>query len=372
MGKIVSLEALRGLAALIVVADHLVYTFRPEWKSGIDATCLSVFHNGHYAVRTFFVLSGVVLSIGFFRNRDLASLGSAAARRYFRLAIPVSAAVSVAFVLHVSGMYYNAEAADLLGSQGEWIRGFYAFPPDGGIALRDAAVSSYLPYPEAFPFRRTYDVVLWTMRVEFRGSFIVFAFLAFFGRLRNRWVFYLTCVALCGAFRQFYIIDFLVGVALADLASRRPVTVSNASWAGAVLIGLICGDARVFQWLLTLGLPSPGGLYELIQSAGAGLLVSAALGAGGIRRAMELRPVAWLGTVSFPLYLIHIPMICSVGCGTFVLLRGYSGIEAASLVASLASVLASLAFAAILANTVEQWAVAWPRQIFRRFFATPL
>jgi|GEM_PF-5549256 len=44
------------------------------------------------------------------------------------------------------------------------------------------------------PFNTSYTGVLWTMTVEFIGSFIVFAFASLFGKLRNRWLFCLAII----------------------------------------------------------------------------------------------------------------------------------------------------------------------------------
>ena len=78
--KLVQLEALRGLAAFIVVAWHFLWAFDPARIGIVDgfdhsaAMLGSVSFasiDGPAAVTLFFVLSGFVLPLGFFRSEGV-------------------------------------------------------------------------------------------------------------------------------------------------------------------------------------------------------------------------------------------------------------------------------------------------------------
>lgn len=63
------LDAIRGIAALSVVACHYAITYKsPKWIAWTWGTPLGVWQNGQAAVSLFFVLSGLVLSLRYFRN----------------------------------------------------------------------------------------------------------------------------------------------------------------------------------------------------------------------------------------------------------------------------------------------------------------
>ena len=85
------LDALRGLAAVIVVFHHtrlFFFTGEPRWF-------LKPFFGGINAVLLFFVLSGYVLSLSFWRGREL-PYPQYLVRRCFRIYVPYAAACLLA------------------------------------------------------------------------------------------------------------------------------------------------------------------------------------------------------------------------------------------------------------------------------------
>lgn len=72
----------------------------------------------------------------------------------------------------------------------------------------------------------------------------------------------------------------------------------------AVLLGLLLVNVRWF--------PGEGPATTLLTVAGAGLLVAAAVAWGDRWPGLTSRPVLWLGTLSFSLYLTHEPLIVSL------------------------------------------------------------
>jgi len=74
-------------------------------------------------------------------------------------------------------------------------------------------------------------------------------------------------------------------------------------WAGKLGLVLAIPAAVAGSW--RLGLP----FFELC----AVLLVAAAIGNTEIRRALSLRPLVWLGALSYSLYLWHFPVLWAFG-----------------------------------------------------------
>ncbi len=89
--------------------------------------------------------------------------------RYLRLNIPIFFAISISYVVYVSGLYLNVHAADMSGST-EWLKNF--FP--SGILLSDAVKESVF---QSIIFGNSALIPpLWTLKIEFIGSLYVLLF----------------------------------------------------------------------------------------------------------------------------------------------------------------------------------------------------
>jgi peptidoglycan/LPS O-acetylase OafA/YrhL len=118
--KDVSLEGLRGIAAIIVVFWHSMLGFFPSGAGifsyfPLDQTLVGKpwfgLLNGNAAIAFFFVLSGFVLTQSYFQKRDDLSIVRGAVKRWPRLAIPVVVAVLMSWGLFALGLYRFADVA---------------------------------------------------------------------------------------------------------------------------------------------------------------------------------------------------------------------------------------------------------------------
>ncbi len=179
--KLVQLEALRGLAAFVVVAWHFLWAFDPgllgmadnfDPASAMLGSVSFASIDGPAAVTLFFVLSGFVLPLGFFRSGQTDIVMRAAAKRWLRLVGLVLLAVLLSWLLFRFGLYRHREAAQL--SQSAWLGTFGGSHPQQGFvpslpgALLEGSLLAFLREPDH------YNPVLWTMHHEFLGSFVTF------------------------------------------------------------------------------------------------------------------------------------------------------------------------------------------------------
>jgi len=372
--KLIFLESIRGVAAFVVVVHHLVLTFFPNVYSAQDGVSkfvrpiLKLFVNGSLSVRVFFVLSGFVLSLSFFRTQSPKVLPSAALRRYFRLVVPVFIATMLGWVFLQAGFYWNVEAAKMM-----------AFPPiDGKHWLGDFGSFGEMNFWEAlnqglfgvfFNCDRLLNSALWTMPIELAGSFLVFSVLSLFGGVSQRGVIY---VLLAFVFED-YFVDFICGIAMCDLYTRReklsqplnaPLWVSFSM----VGVGLFLGGGLP-GWLTSHAGISLKLAWHPIAAT---MIVGGTLMSKTLRRVLELGVFAFLGKISFSIYVIHMPIILSFGCWAYVGLRNAMFGHAAS--ASLAMLLC------IFASVMAAWGLYYAgdiqgirlgRLVERMFFPNP-
>jgi peptidoglycan/LPS O-acetylase OafA/YrhL len=158
---------------------------------------------------------------------------------------------------------------------------------------------------------------LWTMKVEFLGSMLVFGFLALFGKLRWRWVVY---VVLAMMLWKTYYLAFVLGIALCDVHARKWSPAKLAWPVVAVLMaaGLMLGAAPIPGEVETIysGLRIPGldayGVFILIHIVGAVMLLGAVIYSPVLRVVFASRGLRYLGKISFSLYLLHVLVLGSV------------------------------------------------------------
>jgi peptidoglycan/LPS O-acetylase OafA/YrhL len=374
--KLACLEALRGLAALAVVVGHFILAFWPGfffrtglgwsefplWLQTLSRFPGKFLWDGHTAVSLFFVLSGFVLSLSYFQGGGASALGSAALRRYPRLMLPAAASILLALALLQAGAICSQDAVQFMNqSQGLpplpdhpdpaktrcWLAGFYNISPNLAVAAHQAVWGAFAGSVA------TYNLVLWTMGIELNGSFLVFGFLALFGSLRNRWLVYGIAGGLFLLNQSYFYLDFLLGMGLCDL------------WVH---------NQRTWQWSLPFrpALVLVGVALFLVpwKPLEALMLVGVSAAAPRLQQLLAAGWLAFLGRVSFGLYLVHMPVFCSLGCGLYLLLCRKLGWthSAGGLTAALASLAASLLMACAFYHAVDRPTIVVTRRLDRWLF----
>lgn len=309
--KLLYLEGLRGLAAFTVFLGH----FFPLYIR-IPALLTFAYIGRNFSICIFFVLSGFVLTYAFFRTGRHETLVSGAVRRYIRLLVPILFVLVLVYVLIYPGLkdLLDIRAFTMMISQAFW-----------GVFLQ--CQSAYLPDVE------DYTGVLWTITIEFIGSFIVFSFAALFGQLRNRWVFYLAALAL---FLNTYFLAFIFGMILADGYTNKFFTRFRfrTAWIllpiGAFAAASAAYPVSVFGETINYGLAGLAATFtttgpfaattlfqvggnipteDFIHIIGATALLFLLLNCVGLRSVLSTIVPVFLGKISFSLYLIHMVVI---------------------------------------------------------------
>jgi peptidoglycan/LPS O-acetylase OafA/YrhL len=351
-----SLDAMRGIAALAVFGWHSMLAFYPNSSGYLGATPIAdsarsqfwfVAVHGPGAVAFFFVLSGFVLTRFSLTTGRTDILVRGLIKRWPRLAGPALVAVLGSWLLFTVGGYFYAPAAALSGSS--WFARLAIAPTDASFqpslvgAFMQGAVLTFLRGDS------TYNGSLWTMAFEFYGSLMVYG-LAFL--LSTRPAHRTRLIVIVGAGVVCYatiprLFPFVAGFALAALLPRQGFRVSAPIGAVATALALLgCGytqGALGFYAPLTAiwptWLPIP-----YLNAAAAALLIATAEGWFGMRRLLSRPWGRVCGELSFPLYLVHVPVLCSAGAYVFLATRSAPAAIAATLVVSLVAATALAGF----------------------------
>lgn len=313
--RIRSLDGLRGIAAGVVVMNHVILASVPALGAvgSIDGakvhlttlglllarTPLALFWSGPEFVIVFFVLSGFVLTV---QVLDRGATWSAYyPSRLLRLYLPVWAAIVLALA------WYRIVTPHTIHGASIWLNGTVG--PVTSRSLLDLA--TLIPNVGATPIMS----VLWSLHWEILFSLALPFAVMFVVRFPTWLVIPAAIIAVLIPHLPhlgwaYYVMPFIVGAAL---ATKRDELIRIAGRRMAVALALCAvGGLSADAWLVG-GSPVASPLAENVAHT---LVVVGAMAAVvfalAYRRIFETRPVQWIGTRSFTLYLVHLPVVVSV------------------------------------------------------------
>jgi len=326
--RVHEIDGVRGWAALSVLLYHFFWLLLGNTLTLARSPELHFWLNGPLAVYIFFVLSGDALSWPFVSTGDTLLLDKTVLKRYFRLAIPIFYSSAIVYLLMRAHLIFNREAGPIVGSS--WLGGFLSFSPSA-LSLVNFSFSRVFLDFAAYP--NSYNRFLWPMPVELVGSFLVFGFC--YGIARRQRALHLTlAAALITLSLSEYFSLFFAGLCFALLRQRGVFDRMRASAFGrfgapALIVAAIAIDTIDSTWRLFLNdrAPIEGRLYSILAI----VIVFGIYSNRGLVHFFGNRVSRWLGTVSFPIYLLHFAVMCSLT--SFLLLettgRGGPGIYTA-------------------------------------------
>lgn len=323
--RIKQLDSIRGLAALAVLFSHI-----PYFALGLpdEAYRLLVWfglNDGHSFVMLFFLLSGFVLSIPFFKKDSINYLPYVI-KRVFRIYIPYLFVIIVAITL--SQFFLNKEALVV----GDW-----------NLLWNDSIHSQSIT--DHLLFLGNYDTnafngVIWSLIHELRIS-LIFPFLVLFIRRLNWKIVILICIVLSciselntvyhfqesvGYHTDFfktvqYSTFFMYGALIAkhksELVTKYQKINPFLKWI-LLIISLFLLKFSSFILLFLYRVTGLEGLsthFNALSEYGVllgciGIVIS---GVSSIKltNILLFKPFLFLGKISYSLYLIHLPIILS-------------------------------------------------------------
>ncbi|HJZ90773.1 MAG TPA: acyltransferase [Gemmataceae bacterium] len=309
------LNYLRGVAAVWVFAHHLAW-------SRADVTAPGVILRGYFGVPMFFVISGFCLAAAARQARDRGdSMGTFLTRRLLRVYPPLWAALGVAVVVYAFGPAFGWPAGPF---GAEYAPPSWAERPAGDWLGTMTLTQAFTGVGE-YPWRKFLfvNIVLWTLAIEVQ-FYLVVALALLAGRWSRLVIGVVTAAAipvgfLPGAFQSGLFLPhwpmFALGLALYAGIERwplsRPRTLRIAGLVAAAVflaIGLVIAPADP-----DIGPGMVAG--ELIFATGlaAGLWLLWDVGPPRILTGWFVGPlvaaVSYAGTVSYSLYLLHVPLL---------------------------------------------------------------
>jgi peptidoglycan/LPS O-acetylase OafA/YrhL len=367
-GKLIELEALRGIAAVIVMLHHFLVVVAPRLHGrnfpddpiALVRTPLFALVNGTAAISIFFVLSGFVLTLRAMENRDWRQLVTGAVKRWPRLVPLVVTTNMLSAIFLLLGLYHDRT----------WF-GTGVFDPDTPV-LRSALIDGL--FTTFFHGSARFNTALWTMHYELFGSFAAYAtaliliFQRSFALAMLTGAIVLVLTAVFTGDGGIYYAMMVSGVLIARIYMERDTLAAALAfmhpWRApivlvtAALAIVLCGyegySRPVGFYAFMAPFASPQ-LEPVLHGIAAIAIVALVLFCEPLRRQLARPAAALLGRLSFPLYLVHLPILLGLISPVHSSLDASLGAIGAAGLAFLLFVALTLAAAYPLARFDEWW-----------------
>jgi peptidoglycan/LPS O-acetylase OafA/YrhL len=332
--KLAFLDGVRGVAMIIVVFHHFGLGFFPainylnpdqihlgngQVELLIAKTPLNLFFNGGFAVSIFFILSGFVLSYKFHRSGSHKLLREYAAKRYFRLLIPVGVSIILCYMLHEAGLFTHKELGDITKSK-DWLSCLFTDMKTVAVMIKNVFIDVFVNNDNP------YNPVLWTMTIEFLGSLLLFSFLTLAGNTKKSILLHIIVAFLILLTDKKFYAAFILG----SLISRLFVNGFSfpKGWKG-IIIKLFLLVAGIYLSSYPQGSFVRQSIwkplawdwtnsYDLFHVLGSFCLLFVICYEKNFMRFFSVKPFLYLGKISFSFYLIHLAVMCSLGSTIFL------------------------------------------------------
>ncbi|GAM84712.1 hypothetical protein ANO11243_027130 [Dothideomycetidae sp. 11243] len=346
------LDGARGLAAWSVFNTHITAlllktsgaAFGQDGYELWKLPGIRVLFGGEYAVSTFFIISGYALSIGpvaamrapadkYFRK-----FATTVLRRPLRLYLAPLASFVIPFILIRFNVFHAIRTRNMTANPryiegwdflGDWpARTDTLWEQCWDLAKGVASMFHILKQPQDNDFGTHYNGILWTIKVELRGSLLLYLLHAslFYVRRQVRLVVAVGLLLLSFAVVSFEMPMFLFGYLLAETTKfQQALPTSREAPSSRLLgsaglwtlfaIGLYLGSFPIWEaenvpsysWLIPI---TPTKFpYPFWIPVGAAMVMFATSRLAPLRAFYESGPIQYLGKISFSLYLTHFAIV---------------------------------------------------------------
>ena len=324
-----SLDAFRGLAALIVVVHHVMLAVPEGLRGPLGFMESPLGMGGRFAVMLFFVLSGFVLSLPYFAGKNL-PYGPYLVRRFSRLYPPF------AFAVLISALLCRLLGGPVLPIASSWLNDPWSKPLTAGVVMSHLLMTG-IGVRQSISL----DGPIWSLIIEMRVSLIFPLLVLYIRRFGLAGVAVALAVAFVCAKSQAglgentaglvgeslagtllltgrYIVMFLLGVMLAARLDRIrqaflqvPPMLHAMIFGGMVCIWIAAAYTNVME--------PHRGFLDVFSGIFTLYLIISCIAYPKVSAMLSGRLCLWLGDISYSLYLIHLPVLMSM----FYLLYGH-------------------------------------------------
>ncbi|MEY4504818.1 MAG: hypothetical protein RL154_1114 [Pseudomonadota bacterium] len=310
-----AIDGLRALAALIVAFGHAYRTgILGNALDPILHTPLAIFIAGDAAVLLFFVMSGFFIALPYAKGKSKGYFDFLS-KRFFRIYIPYIAAVFAAVIAFE--LFARPSGIPQMSA---WFNVLWQTPPTIEMVLAHVLMLGEFD-------ANIYDPVLWAMVIEIRVAFIapfLVLFVARFGAFAGISISLIISYCAFWASIHFGLSEiatahwrtltllppFLIGMSLAYHREEVLLWVKNLNSIAAFFILMLAISLMPCAYWLGVGIATFA--HYTILSFSAAIIVIFAMNNGLFYKIISIKPLQFIGKISYTFYLWHFIILLSL------------------------------------------------------------
>lgn len=322
------IDSLKGIACVIVFVSHFWLTFGYTCIGLNEIVTIRPFNilvNGNYAVCLFLIISAYVISKPIYLAKDFKRVQKTLLKRYPRLMLPVFFSSLFAYVLYSTMGYFNQQAGEVL--KNEWLMGKYNSP----LTIKELILTSFIKVwcnGDA-----SFNAPFWMLQILFFGTFLTVIITMMTAVQKKYGILILTMLICVYIYISEVYLCFILGTLLAYLGSRNDIwkhQKKNNCHLGINIILMVCaiclpGYAKEIINIVSYIIPNDSFVCDtkFYNIVGSFLLIFSLMGMEGVKHCLESSKILdKVKEVSFSIYLVHWPIICSFSCFLYLSLQG--------------------------------------------------
>lgn len=387
--KINYINGLKGICCVMVSLGHMVALLLPELYFGsnvqshtevtamIHELPINMFYNLASALMCFLLLSGFVTPLKSFTANEKINVLEKWINKYFRLMPMALIGILFGWIIMKLDLVYSYKMIDLSFSENYAVN-FNHFQPAGLFASDGPICEGVF---RVFLINSQINSPLGTLRFIWQFSFVLLIFAKWVSNWKYRDVVYAVCIAALMAsgkvyaYENYYYAAMLLGMWLCDgmFHPQRKRHLNN-------LPGLVAGIVFILGvGLLSIPSATPSnGIYKWVAQVsvshtvyyiiGWALLIIGISNFKALQGVLSIRPVLWLGNISFGYYAMHWPIAISFTCIATLFMHNKMAIPyvASALLAIVISVPLIMLFAWIVEKYIYKYLYRAEQFILRK------
>lgn len=329
--KITYIDGLKGIACFCIAINHFINIFysgniASKYNNFLTKTfnefpLCRLLYNGNFYLMIFFAISSFLISYLLLKKNDIEYYKKTLFKRWGRICIPVGVLCVIIYVMDKFNAFsYLNPLMKITLSTTKDVNCFKGLTLLG--ILTTTIKCMFIP-------QTSFNFVFWMLPLLYKGFFITVILTLMIRNIKIKKVMILLTLAgiVVYTFINSSLVVCIVGIGIAYLFYKKDEMSfynNNActiiAWI-ILIIGLYFGSApynNEFNNYYSILKYIPGLTYIKLHILGAIFTFSAIMLLNPVKRFLSCKPLAYMGKISFAIYLIHFPIASTICAYLFV------------------------------------------------------